>query len=426
MPYRQSSFKTAILFTAIGALVSGSAFAQDHFYDLFRNKEKAAEKLYAESNYAAALKILENILSRHPERIDISINLANCYYKLRQSGKAADLFENAVLKRHLLDDVSLQNYFMALNDLGRHAEAGQLMNHYAVPILNEAMGINFHILSTKINSEYVEYPVTIYKDGMVWVSNRPAEKPVQKILLNTQGGADRLLFSVIGEDAGLLPPTPFTPIEINDEMLHQGGFSLFEEDNKMIIALSVRKHKQAKAIPRLFLAAKHWEKWHIVKELFDDIDGSFSQPFVDESSKRIYFVSDIAGGFGGADIYYCTIDSDGIKGMENAGPSINTPANEMFPVINNGYLYFSSNGHPGIGGLDLFRARIRDEEIGCAENLGMTINSVRDDFAMIFDHYGSRGYFASGRLSETGSSDIFHFYMWTSPDIKDTAFKNVQ
>jgi hypothetical protein len=174
----------------------------------------------------------------------------------------------------------------------------------------------------------------------------------------------------------------------------------------------VRKEIQKTATPQLFVAQRTDNTWAITDSLFTMLPGSFSQPFVDEAAGRLYFISDAPGGNGGTDIYFCNFHSDGgCTEIENAGTKLNTPGNELFPFVNDGYLYFASNGHPGMGGFDIFRTKIEPNGFGQIENLGPGINSNKDDFAIVFDSYGSRGFFSSNRETNSMTDNIYHFFM---------------
>jgi tetratricopeptide (TPR) repeat protein len=414
--YRRSFFNQVAITGLVCVLTLHNGVAQDRAQDLFSNKEKTAEKLVEESNYAQALKIYKKIFSKHPNRIDISNIIGICYYKLKKPDKAVEFFELAI-RNSRLNDISVHYYYMALNDMGRHEEAAELLS------ISPPLGIprlchsRFRVYPAQLTN-FSEYPVALYDDGMFFISNRTIEQPVKKVVAATQSGMDRLFFSKLGEDGTLSNPVLFKQFEIQRPVfLHQGSLCFFEGNDKMIFSLSIRKDNMKTATPQLFLAQKTNDEWAITDSLFTRLPGSFSQPFIDEAAGRLYFVTDTPGGHGGTDIYFCNFNSDGFTEIENAGNVLNTPGNELFPFVNDGYLYFASNGHPGMGGLDLFRATIEVEGFGEIENLGPGINSNKDDFAIVFDSYGSRGFFSSSRGDNSGSDDIYHFYM--VPESKD-------
>ncbi|RZS95145.1 OmpA family protein [Cecembia calidifontis] len=130
-------------------------------------------------------------------------------------------------------------------------------------------------------------------------------------------------------------------------------------------------------------------------------------PFVDSEAKRIYFASDMPGGLGGFDLYYVEYDGDmNFSAPVNLGPEVNTAQNESHPSRSGGSFYFSSRGHGGLGGMDVFRADYNGGKIGNVRNMGVPYNSVRDDFAFVAAGDGKR-YLSTDREGGMGLDDIY-------------------
>lgn len=141
-----------------------------------------------------------------------------------------------------------------------------------------------------------------------------------------------------------------------------------------------------------------------------DTLSAYAHPAVSPDGEWLYFVSDMPGGKGGLDIWRTRITSSGAAGVENLGEPINTPGNEMFPTFRpNGDFYFSSDGHPGMGGLDIFVAIIGDDNKYHIEHPGYPLNSLGDDFGMTFEGMYNRGFFSSSRGDGRGYDHIFSF-----------------
>jgi len=152
-----------------------------------------------------------------------------------------------------------------------------------------------------------------------------------------------------------------------------------------------------------------------------DTLSTFAHPAVSPDDQWLYFVSDMPGGMGGYDIWRTALSSDGVGVIENLGEPINTPGDELFPTFRpNGDLYFSSNGHPGMGGLDIFIAHpVTDDQAATdekneklpytLEHPGYPLNSQGDDFGMTFEGIHNRGYFSSNRGDARGWDHIFSF-----------------
>lgn len=154
-------------------------------------------------------------------------------------------------------------------------------------------------------------------------------------------------------------------------------------------------------------------------EISRDTLCSYAHPAISPDGEWLYFTSDMPGGMGGLDIWRIRLTANGLGGVENLGKPINTPGDEMFPTFRpNGDLYFSSNGHPGMGGLDIFIAQI-DEKTKKYEltHPGYPLNSEGDDFGMTFEGPHNRGFFASNRKDGRGYD---HIYSFENPEIVQT------
>jgi outer membrane protein OmpA-like peptidoglycan-associated protein len=160
-----------------------------------------------------------------------------------------------------------------------------------------------------------------------------------------------------------------------------------------------------------------WSKPSEVK-LTNDTLSSFAHPAISPDGEWLYFTSDMPGGEGGLDIWRVRLTSSGTGGVENLGPTINTAGDEMFPTFRpNGDFYFSSNGHGGLGGLDIFIAMVNDFGTWELEHPGYPLNSQGDDFGMTFEGPHNRGFFCSNRGDGRGWD---HIYSFEKPEIIQT------
>lgn len=153
-------------------------------------------------------------------------------------------------------------------------------------------------------------------------------------------------------------------------------------------------------------------------EISRDTLSSFAHPAISPDGNWLYFVSDMPGGKGGMDIWRVRLIGGTLGGVENLGEPINTPGDEMFPTFRpNGDLYFSSNGHPGLGGLDIFIAKVGSDKRYYLEHPGFPLNSQGDDFGMTFEGPHNRGFFSSNRGDGRGWD---HIYSFESPEVVQT------
>jgi outer membrane protein OmpA-like peptidoglycan-associated protein len=199
---------------------------------------------------------------------------------------------------------------------------------------------------------------------------------------------------------------------------HEGPVTFFKDGNKMIFTRNnhangnTAKSKDGTVKLKLYIADGINGDWKNIKELpFNSNEYSTGHPSLSKDDKMLYFISDMAGGLGGTDIYVTKYEGGSWSTPINLGPSVNTKGNEMFPYIDDkGGLYFSSDGHPGLGELDVFYVKLLDGVIAKKPvNLGAPINSNKDDFGLITDGERKNGFFSSNRRNGGSDDDIYRF-----------------
>lgn len=206
----------------------------------------------------------------------------------------------------------------------------------------------------------------------------------------------------------LLPPAISSPVNEGQGWVSKKGDMIF------FTRCPEEKNKQVKC--GLYMAKKQGSTWGVATRLpFNNDTVQFGHPTLSADGKFLYFASRMGGGYGGIDIWRCTFDAKAnVWGQPtNAGPAVNTEGDEMYPTVSDDgkKLYFSSNYHPGMGGLDIFVAEAgADGKFSKAvENLKYPINSSFDDFGIIYEGKKQRGYLTSNREGGKGSDDIWSF-----------------
>ncbi len=199
---------------------------------------------------------------------------------------------------------------------------------------------------------------------------------------------------------------------------HEGPATFFKDEKKLVFTrnnyMKGRARESSEGINKLKLysAEMKGKSWGSVKELpFNSNDYSDGHPTLTPDNTKMYFVSDMPGGYGGTDVYVVEVN-DGKWGTPvNLGKDINTEGNEMFPFCDeNGNLYFASDGHEGLGGLDMFFVEMKESiPTGDVQNLGSPINSEKDDFGLITNGQRSSGFFSSNRKKGFGDDNIYAF-----------------
>jgi len=265
---------------------------------------------------------------------------------------------------------------------------------------------------TRINSSALEFSPSFYGNGMVFVSSRKRSGEVDKITGETYF---ELFYADFDEDGMPIHPAPFSA-EINSDR-HEGQVSFTKSSDKMYFS----RNSISKGVPqagkddtvrmRVYEAFKGTYDWERVRPLpFNNLNYSCMHPSLNYDGSRLFFASNMPGGYGKMDIYF--VDWDGTKWTDpiNLGPEVNTSGNEVFPYAHdNGALFFASTGHRGLGGLDIYMIDLSGDEWGNVINLGQPYNSKADDFGLILDKESTRGFFSSNRNGGLGKDDIYAF-----------------
>jgi outer membrane protein OmpA-like peptidoglycan-associated protein len=263
-----------------------------------------------------------------------------------------------------------------------------------------------------LNSPNTDYGPTYYQNGLVYVSSRQKSGPVDA---KTKETFHQLYFAPFDPNGDPANPQSFS-LEINSG-LHEGPVT-FSRDFKTMYFTRNNMHKGSpkadeKGVTRLkvYEAKKGVLDWGELKELSFNADGySCAYPSLSVDGQRLYFASDMPGGFGGFDLYVSEKQAGGFWGTPvNLGARINTAGNDFFPFIHSsGTLFFSSDGFQDSQGLDMYFVDITDRDTTVV-SLGEPFNSKEDDLGFIMNDEGNRGFFASSRKSGLGKDDIFAF-----------------
>jgi len=192
---------------------------------------------------------------------------------------------------------------------------------------------------------------------------------------------------------------------------YEDGSPAFSPDFQTMYITRCETDPQSPKPARIYKSTRSDAAWSEASpyESVQDSIYSYAHPAISPDQKWIYFVSDMDGGEGGLDIWRVAV-GERMIGAENLGPEINTPGDEMFPVFHqNGDLYFSSDGHPGMGGLDIFCAHQQVDGHWTVTNMKYPVNSNADDFGITFQGDLNRGFFSSNRNDGRGRDNIWSF-----------------
>lgn len=386
-------------------------------FTLFAQKatEKKANALFEKRSYVKAAEMYEQL----KESQVILQNLGDCYYNNSQMIDAVRVYGKLFLS--FKDSVAPEYYFKYAHSLlgtADYTKADAIMAEYlkyeiSTPkfIANLVTNVpyNYEIQSMSKNITNGDFGMSFYGDKVAFASLRNSES--KSFGWNDKPYLD--LFSANVSDKGLLANVEPFPKEINTKT-HESS-ATFSADGR-IMYFNRTNDKKVKigdekiAVIKIFKAEFIDGKWSNVKELpFCSDIYSTEHPVLSKDGKKLYFSSDMPGTLGSFDIFVVDVNEDGTFGQpQNLGKAVNTIHREQFPFISDDgtVLYFASDGHQGMGGLDIFMSKSYDGVFAKPLNLGETINSNLDDFAYVVDEKKNKGYLSSNRK---GGDNLYSF-----------------
>lgn len=271
-----------------------------------------------------------------------------------------------------------------------------------------------------LNTQHLDFSPIPYKNGVIFSTTRKNSKPKEVIDSWTDDNFSDLFYSEYSEEMNRFK----RPVPLKGDLNKQfhDGVATFDPSGMMMFFTRNNRNGKAKSKDglidlKVYSAVYDGEYWTNVTELpFNSNEFTSCHPTLSDDGKRLYFASNRPGGFGGLDIYVSENKGGLWQDPTNLGPTVNSAGNEIFPVMHdNETLYYSSNGHQGLGGLDIFKANktdLKDETSWTVrENLGTPFNSLKDDFGFVLINDGTHtGFLTSNREGGKGKDDI---YTWT-------------
>jgi len=272
-----------------------------------------------------------------------------------------------------------------------------------------------------VNSEELEFSPVFYKDGIVFISTRHESLIYNVKDKNIKGKNIMSIYWAQRNEEGFLGD----PQPLADELIfraHEGPVTFDRTANTIFFTRNESLEKAPDGYKKLqvYAAEKEGESWQNIQKLsFNNVNFNYCHPTISPDEDVLFVSSDVPGGYGGMDLYAVYRVDGKWSQMVNLGDKVNSPGNEVFPYIAaDGTLYFSSDGHAGLGNLDLYftTQNLQTEEWRTPGNLGLPFNSPADDFGLIVDRDNKNGYFSSDRSGGFGGDDIYKFYIETSDD----------
>jgi len=395
-----------------------------------KNLERA-NKYFARTYYTQAIPLYEKFLKNN-QNIQAIKNLADAYYLTNNMHKAAKNYKYLLkVYRKYVDKSYYLKYANSLKAIKKHKEANDVLIRYyklydkeKLPLFEKeleylenvaALGERFTIKNVGINTSASEFGAIQQGNNVIFAAPRKEAQGLGKRFgWNGQQYLDLYSVPVDKIHLGDSVATPFA--EKLNTKLHEATLT-FTKDGKTVYftrnsSVKGKRKTDDKKVThlQLFKANLVDGVWTNITPLpFNANEYSTEHPALSADEKTLYFASDMPNGFGSFDIYQVAIHKDGTFGNPiNLGETINTPKREQFPFASkNGNLYFSSNGHPNFGSLDVFVAKKTKEGFAKPDNVGLPVNSGYDDFAFTINPDTKEGFFASNRLGGEGGDDIY-------------------
>lgn len=397
-----------------------------------------AEEKQRIGEYFEAAAIYRKVYTKtSPQKRDlrgyIAYRMAECNRLINNTPRATSAYMNALRYDYPDSIVSLRLGQMYQKsgkymDAIRHYNDFLLLNPESQLALNGIKGSelapqwkqnpNRYIVKRmeKFNSRRGEFCPMLYGDKydqLYFTSSRTpkgANKDKDETISAITGQRNNDFFLVKQDEQG----NWLAPVELEDEVNTEfdEGTPSFSKDGNTMYYTYCAQDPEGPRTSEIYVSTRSSAKWgkgtraSIVK----DSVTALGHPAVSPDGKYLYYVSDAVGGFGGKDIFRSRLVGNDFGPMENLGPDINTPGDEMFPYVRDSVtLYFASNGHPGMGGLDLFKATQDSTGKWHVENLKAPINSMGDDFGITFEGDKEKGFFSSNRNDARGYDHLYSF-----------------
>lgn len=413
--------------------ISHTIYAQEQ-----PSRKQRAEQLYQNMEYANAAQAYELLVNKDNPEINIMERLASSYLYINQYALAESWYAK-IVEEEKASEESLLNYARVMQLQGKYKEAkvayGKYQSKYGdkAEIARAIVGADsadywmdkptkHEVINQKdINTSLSEFGL-IPTSGGVLYATEPNTIVGDKSGMTGQAYL-KIYSATLNEDGSVSYPNVM-PDAFNTSPFHLGPVATDAKEE----VLYVTRTYPGKKVEKYRANGQKWRKQNLELKIYkkqgtDWIEEDFAYNNVKEYSvghaalnaaeNTLYFASDMPGGKGGVDIWFCNQQADGTWGAPvNAGNVINTDGDEMFPSVFDKTLYFSSTGHVGMGGLDIYRAVGQQSDFEKPQNMAYPINSPADDFAYVVagDNFEQNfGFLSSNRAGGIGSDDIYSF-----------------
>lgn len=398
-------------------------------------KMATADKKYNKFAYIDAIKIYEKVAEKGYQSPELFQKIGNAYYFNGQLDQSVLWYAKLFALTTELEPEYYFRFSQSLKAIEDYEKAHHYLNlfyqktndsrgnafrdnkNYLQEI--EAQSGKYVIEKTTINTPYYDFGPSFYNNKIVFTSSRPDKVLVKKIHDWTKQNFTDLYVATVHEDGTLSEPENFatninSKLNESSAVFTKDGKTMYFTRNNYLVGKKGRDKgmdNERTTLLKIYKANYIDGEWTNIKELpFNSDTYSTAHPALSPDEKTLYFSSDRPGSIGGADLFKVSILQNNNYGIpENLGPTINTEGRESFPFLaEDGSLYFASDGHLGLGALDIFESKYEEQAFQAPINLGKPINSSKDDFGFI-STITKTGYFTSNRKGGLGFDDIYQF-----------------
>ncbi|WP_366184709.1 OmpA family protein [Flavobacterium ovatum] len=415
-----------------------------------KSQVASADIKYDNYAYIDAIKTYERVAAKGYKSIDLFQKLGNSYYFNSDLDKAAKWYGELFSMSSDQQPEYFFRYSQCLKSVGETDKANMILEQFYQKADDDSRAKLFEknknyledikansgryiIEDAGVNSKYSDYGSSYYNNKLVFASARDNGSIGQKKHKWTNQYFTNLFVADLGEESTLGEINEFsntinTKFNESTPVFTKDGKTMYFTRNNY---LDGKKGKDGNDITliKIYRATFENDKWANIIELpFTSDQYSTAHPALSPDEKTLYFASDLPGTIGQSDLFKVRINDDGsFETPENLGKKINTEGKETFPFVTaENELYFASNGHLGLGGLDIFVSKINpDGTFDEVQNVGDGINSNNDDFAFLIDTKSRRGFFTSNREGGLGYDDIYKFIETRKLIYKKELFGNV-
>lgn len=396
-------------------------------------KMEKAETLIDKYNYDEAIKLYLKLEEKGYRNASLFKKLGDAYYAKNEADQAIRWYRELFkLKKEVVEPEYYYRLAQSLKTVGKYDDANKLLQQFSElkgddqraelfdknkNYLNtiESNSGRYKVKITSASSTVSDYGPAFYgPDKVVFASNRDSIGVTARKDRWTNKSFTALYIAEITPKGDLIHPQKFS--QRVQTKLHESTPAFTKDKQVMYFTRNnfndgkLQRDDKDHILLKIYRAEADGDRWKNITELpFTSNSYNTAHPCLSPDEKTLYFASDRPGGYGMSDIYSVSVNEDGTFGNpENMGPGINTEARETFPFVTNDKIYFASDGHPGLGGLDVFVAKLQpDGTFVKAINVGEPINSHFDDFGFIINEETRTGYFTSNRGSGIGYDDIY-------------------